>query len=334
MTTSTNVPPVTGPDEPEHGHRITWKPVLLAALVTLAALGTALGLYFGLGSSGSSSAADLLQGDGYTLTQTVSHHEIEQQAGNGPNAQYVQWFDSGAVGTKGNSTEIVVKLTPQGSDLLGNPVMQTMLAGALGETAPGVTTHMDNGEFLTINGPSRQITGPEGWSSQPPPAMDGTQPTPPDTSTAPVPDANPTGPVGKMYSLSLYSSPVDYSITLTKVTEPAPVDPYSAGDVSGHLATGEITVTCNLGVLDSDYLMSMSIVGVGTNGEVYQPSWVNGSVFPAVSLHEGEHTTGSVSFDIPQGVKLASVRYEPTDVTDITSVTWTIGSADQPTAHP
>jgi hypothetical protein len=129
-----------------------WYTYAAVGIILLAGLG--LGLFFALGSSGTS-AASILEHDGYSVTQTLSTSQVQAALASdkSQDAQMARAFISGdaAVGAKGNSEEVALKLSSSGKQLI-----TTLMPLIQESTTNGVSARVD-GDYIVVSGPKSEI---------------------------------------------------------------------------------------------------------------------------------------------------------------------------------
>lgn len=173
------------------------------------------------------------------------------------------------------------------------------------------------------------LAGCASTSSTAPPAASG---TPSAASTIPGVSPSPagilTGPPGSAFTaVTMYQGgvPSEYSVTLTRVDEHAHLDQYSQLVKHGdHLAAAEFTVAGMTGQASDDANNDAGVIG--SDGQVYDPATAgvtegtnfSGGVF---SVSPGVTVKGWVSFELPEGVTVASIQW----LTGRTTATWTVG---------
>jgi hypothetical protein len=122
--------------------------LIAGGATVLAATGLALGLGLGL-SNGSSGAAGIVRGDGYTITQILSASEIHDKLANDktPEDQVMKTMIDGdaAVGVKGDTEEAAVKLTATGKQFFGT--LMPIIEAANSENAFKMV-----GDYIVISG--------------------------------------------------------------------------------------------------------------------------------------------------------------------------------------
>lgn len=144
-----------------------------------------------------------------------------------------------------------------------------------------------------------------------------------------------SGPVGTTFTIT--DTDADgtvraYKIRLDKVVEPAKPDPeyvqYGEPVEAGHHVVGMLFYIEGVkGKIYAD--PEMGLTATGSNGEVYQYSTMDlagRTGYESTDLMAGEHRSGWTAFEVPDGTRLVSVRYEPmTASLDDATVTWQIG---------
>lgn len=307
----------------------TNRKVTAAAIVTAVIAG---GFAAGCGSSSGGGAATLppdqvLKADGYTQFMTLGKEDL---ASMGSEGQAIgPYFVSAVAGTKGTDIEAVIQLNDQGAAL-----MKPHLA-EFGKETPGVTAHMD-GNNLTVQGPADAGAATEPAPSETPAPAETPAPseTPaPPVETAPAP-AGQTGPVGTTFTITsdvtgMYGT---VKLSVDKVTYGlAPYDPTYDAPASGNQLVG-ITVSAKAVTLGDPTMSGVNPVsftalssdGIGYEGEggsSDSSAAMMATTFKGEFKFVGQHETGVVAFEMPQGVTVTQVKYDGGDV----PVTWTVG---------
>lgn len=292
----------------------------LAAAGAVLAAGLAVALLLTVFASSPTTAKGILAADGYANAATMTHQQFMTMNSSSSDAQMYGGLIGNdiAFGTKGKTLEIAVQLSASGKGLITAllPAMQT----------PGVTTRMD-GDYLVMSGPASSFNG-LGGNSSPAPATTAPASSPP-ASSAPT-----AGPVGTTFTVSTrdISGNVTstYKIQLVHVADPAAPDSdmksydpsmYPAGT---HLVGLQFQVD---GVADTaDNSPGMELSATDSTGQVYSysPAELAASMpdFSGANIGPGEHDSGWVAFQVPDGTHLASVKYSPMSGT---AVTWNLG---------
>jgi hypothetical protein len=141
-------PAPAGAPRPWYRHWYAW--AALAALIA----GAAAALFLTVFADGyPDTPAGHLQRDGYSVAVALGHAQIVKQLGTDGGAQLAAgWMDTAAYGTKGSSTEAVVKMTPAGRSAL------SLLVPLMQSAANGVTVKTD-GDYLIVTGPTSKFEG-------------------------------------------------------------------------------------------------------------------------------------------------------------------------------
>ena len=151
-------------------------------------------------------------------------------------------------------------------------------------------------------------------------------------TAAPSPAASTaTAPVGSDYTITDPSGGVKYDVTLTKVISPAaPASAYFAADPGSHLVGAVFRVTGDTGTSSDDANLTASLNG--SDGQVYQATFDGIAGYTNFSSGDftvtpGQTEVGEVTFSVPDGVKVATVRWTPAGgFGTVATSTWTIGN--------
>jgi Domain of unknown function (DUF4352) len=137
--------------------------------------------------------------------------------------------------------------------------------------------------------------------------------------------ANYTGVVGHTFNVTAIDG-TSYDITLVKVLDPAQgANEVYTPDAGKRFVGAEFKITATSGSVDENANNNAKVQG--SDKQMY------GSDFSEISagtnfnlgdirLHEGASTKGWVTFQVPQGVKVASVQWTPSSGFSDVTVTW------------
>jgi hypothetical protein len=151
--------------------------------------------------------------------------------------------------------------------------------------------------------------------------------SPPSPAPAATPSQPLSGPVDTTYKVTDDKDNV-MNVTLTQIIDPAQgADEYSTPDNGKRFVGAVFTLTGVSGTFSDD--ANSDAVLIGANGQTYQPDFnsiagytnFNSGMF---NLTAGQKLTGAVTFQIPQGVKVASIQWNAS-VFGGPSATWTAG---------
>lgn len=149
--------------------------------------------------------------------------------------------------------------------------------------------------------------------------------------SSPSPSASPTqdttGSVGDTFSVSDTSGD-KYTVTLVKVIDPAQgSDQFNTPDNGNRFVGAVFTVTVTSGSLtDEDANSDASVTG--SNSQTYTADFdtiadytnFNGG---DINLTQGQSVTGAVTFQVPEGVQVSRVQWQPGGFGQ--SATWNVG---------
>lgn len=202
---------------------------------------------------------------------------------------------------------ILLALAWAGAGLAGLIITITVLAAAFG-----------GGSHVT------------GQSSPGTPVTFSPAPSAPDSSSpAPSPSDSLTGPVGTEFTVTSQDNSgndVKYGVTADKITDPASgADQYTTPDSGKRFIGVEFTVT-GISGYSSDDANSDAII-LGDNGQTYSADFSSisaGTNFNSgnFGVRSGQTQVGWVTFQVPRGVKVASVQWQP-GLGDQQPATWT-----------
>jgi hypothetical protein len=142
---------------------------------------------------------------------------------------------------------------------------------------------------------------------------------------------NTTGPVGTTFTVNETNqngATVKYSITLDRVIQhAAPDNSFDTPPAGDHLAAAEFTIRGLVG--DDQDSADNDAAAVGTNSQTYQTGLEG--VAAGTDFNDGQFNTspGSVSigwesFEVKDGVHVASIQWSPGSSMDGDTVTWTL----------
>jgi hypothetical protein len=148
----------------------------------------------------------------------------------------------------------------------------------------------------------------------------------PETAPAAASSSPLSGPVGTTYTVTV-SDGTSYTVTLDEVNQNAVPGPYETPQQAGdHFASARFTITGVTGNTSDDANNDAS--AIGTDGTEY-PSSVATLTVPNFNYGDfkvaaGQSVSGYVAFELPGGVRVASVQWSP----ELTgqAATWTVGS--------
>lgn len=154
----------------------------------------------------------------------------------------------------------------------------------------------------------------------------------------PVPSSSPssstdslTGPLGTTFTDTQTDSSGNadsYDVTAVKVLDPATgVDQYTTPDIGKRFIGVEFKITGDSGYSSDD--ANSDAVLQGDDGQVYQPDFDSisaGTNFNSgdFSVRSGQTQIGWVTFQLPRGVKVASVQWQPSSFGDQQPAIWTV----------
>jgi hypothetical protein len=160
--------------------------------------------------------------------------------------------------------------------------------------------------------------------------------TPAATTASPspsVPDL--TGPVGTPFTDtgtddSGNGGSFEYTVTMTSLIQQGQLGAYESLSNNGdHIAVGKFTISGMTGVSHDD-ANNLAVV-IGSDGQEYQPSFdsvtegtnFNGGDF---TVTPGETVKGIVAFELPSGVKVGDVQWQPAGLGNQAPATWQVTS--------
>jgi hypothetical protein len=157
--------------------------------------------------------------------------------------------------------------------------------------------------------------------------------TKPSTSASQQPaDNSTTGPVGSTFTVTdtnQNGATVKYSVTLDRVIQhAAPDNSFDTAPAGDHLAAAEFTIKGLVGDDQDDANNNASVIG--TNSQTYNTG-IEG-VAAGTNFSNGQYNTspgsvsiGWVSFEVKDGVHVASVQWSPdSGMSGETPATWTV----------
>jgi hypothetical protein len=140
-----------------------------------------------------------------------------------------------------------------------------------------------------------------------------------------------TGPLGTSFTVTTENDqgqPVSYTVTLVKVDQHAALAPYaSVQDAGDHIAAARFSITGVSGQESDDANNDASATGTDTTG---YPSTVNEVTdgpnfsYGQFTVSAGQTESGWVMFELPAGVTVASVSWQPG--MDGPAATWNLGA--------
>lgn len=172
-------------------------------------------------------------------------------------------------------------------------------------------------------------------TAKPPPSSPPTHSSQPSSTPQSTPSSNPslTGPTGTTYEITGPNGPngeaTTYQVTMTQVLQQAQLGPGGSLTHSGyHVAGAQFTITGKTGQTSDNANRAAS--AIGSNGQRYTSEFdtiTAGTNFNNgdVSVSAGQSMNGWVSFELPPGVTITSVQWQP-GVTGEATTTWTVGS--------
>ena len=154
-------------------------------------------------------------------------------------------------------------------------------------------------------------------------------------SPAPVPAASTpaplTGPVGTTFTVTstndTTNAATEYSVIAAKVLDPAyGSDEFSTPDAGSRFVGVEFTISGVTGYSSDD--ANTDAVVIGSDGQTYQPDFDSisaGTNFDSgdFSVSDGQTATGWVTFQLPDGVTVASVQWQADMFGSNPPATWT-----------
>jgi len=154
------------------------------------------------------------------------------------------------------------------------------------------------------------------------------------TEATPAPETPESGPVETTFAVSGTSytnaseKAYSYEVTLSKVEQQAaPADEFSGASAGKHLVGLKFKVTGTKGVTDDNAFNNTSVQG--SDDQIYEASITGnlaaGTTFNngQINLSAGEHATGWVPVEVPDGVQVTTVYWTPGLGGE--KATWTIG---------
>lgn len=147
---------------------------------------------------------------------------------------------------------------------------------------------------------------------------------------ASTPD-NLTGPLGTTFTVTSTDSSgndVSYNVTATRVLDPARgADQYTTPDIGKRFVGVQFTIAGGSGY-SHDNANSDAVI-LGSDGQTYTPTFDSisaGTNFNAgdFSVTAGQSQIGWVTFQLPRGVSVTSVQWQP-GLGDQQPATWTVG---------
>jgi Domain of unknown function (DUF4352) len=163
------------------------------------------------------------------------------------------------------------------------------------------------------------------------PQLDGSGYCPGDDPSPSAP-APLTGPVGTTYTVTSTDSggnQVQYSVTAGKVLDPATgADQFTTPDAGKRFVGVRFSITGISGYSSDD--SNNDAVILGSDGQTYQPDFSTisaGTNFNSgdFGVRAGQTQVGWVTFQVPDGVSVSSVQWQP-GLSDQQPATWTTGS--------
>ena len=157
-------------------------------------------------------------------------------------------------------------------------------------------------------------------------ALASSQAAPP--SSSPSPSDSTTGSVGDTFTLTDSTDGWSYTVTLVKVLDPAePDNSFDAADSGKRLVGAEFKLTGVTGTDQDDANSDAAIQG--SDSQLYSPTFSGlaaGTNFNSgeFSMRPGVTEVGWVTFEVPDGVKVAQVQWNPSLIGN--PATWVIGS--------
>jgi hypothetical protein len=154
-------------------------------------------------------------------------------------------------------------------------------------------------------------------------------------SSMPAPATTPTdvttGPVGTTFTATSTDSSGNtdsYDVTLVKVIDPATgADQFTTPDAGKHFVGTVFTITGDTGSTNDD--ANSDAVVIGSDGQTYTfdandiAGYTNFN-YGNFTVSAGRHATGAVVFQLPNGVKVASVQWNPNTFTTSSPATWNV----------
>jgi hypothetical protein len=154
------------------------------------------------------------------------------------------------------------------------------------------------------------------------------EPTSIPTST---PSASTTGTLGTSFTVTTTDNsgnPVVYTVTLDKVDQHAGLAPYESMQGPGdHMAAARFSITGVTGQESDDANSDANATGSDTTEYPFAATSVSDGPNFSSGMFEvgpGQTKSGWVSFELPQGVTVSTVSWQPG--LDSQAATWTLGS--------
>jgi hypothetical protein len=146
-------------------------------------------------------------------------------------------------------------------------------------------------------------------------------------------DNSTTGPIGTTFTVTETNqngATVKYSITLDKVIQhAAPDNSFDAPPAGDHLSAAEFTISGLVGNDQDD--ANNDATAIGTDQQTYQTGAEG--LAAGTNFNEGQFNTspgsvsiGWVSFEVKDGVHVASIQWSPGSSMDGDTVTWTLST--------
>lgn len=154
------------------------------------------------------------------------------------------------------------------------------------------------------------------------------------TATA-SPSPSPTPPQAPQVGdkVTVEHGGMKYDVTLVSVAQPArPVSEYTTVPAGHHLAAAQFRVTATTNV---DENSNTNAAAIGANDQVYTPAFdevAEGTNFANgdIRLQPGASLVGWVAFTVPDGVRVARVRWTPGAGMGTKSAEWTVNTTSSP----
>lgn len=167
-------------------------------------------------------------------------------------------------------------------------------------------------------------------------ACEGNSPPAHNTGAATAsPSPSPTPPQASQVGdkVTVEHGGMKYDVTLVSVAQPArPESEYAPPPTGHHFAAAEFRVTATTAV---DENSNNNAAAIGANDQVYTPSFygvAEGTNFAdgAVRLQPGTSLVGWVAFEVPDGVRIARMRWTPGAGMGTKSAEWTVNTTSSP----
>jgi len=181
----------------------------------------------------------------------------------------------------------------------------------------------------TVTAPAQQITVPP--ADHTPPAAPPSTPAPSDTSESsflnmamgsPVAVTDPSG--------GQNGTAATYHIKIDQVVQNAPVAAYQDVPPGFHLAAAQISLKGVTGVLSDDVNSDASVTDTATNtySAAMDDTTLGGNFqYGQVTLAPGMTATGWVTFEVPNGQKVATVVWTPSGgMGEVSPASWATGA--------